>query len=200
MLKEITHEKAIETLKSGGEIVVKRDNNQLDVRYKIDNNNLMWTIEDNKWNGMATRTLADFLAEPVYIEAEPLYLNLAVIVEPDDSLGEIITDLCMFNRFVGDCNYKVEVSKETYKPIDMGQVISNYHLGNRLYASEHHDLDVIFAFHIDDNFPVSSLKKYNWYESKKSTSIHELKISEFFDFYPGKFYTGPCTITIKEIE
>jgi len=200
MLKEITHEKAIEILKSGGEIVIKRSCNELDVRYKIADNYLIWSTKEDCWSSVITKTLADFLAEPVYIEAEPLCLNLAVIVDPDDSLGEIITDLCMFNRFVGDCKCKVEVSKETYKPIDMGQVISNYHLGNRLYASEHSELDVIFGFNIDDNFPVSSLKKYNWYESKKSTSIHELKISEFFDFYPGKFYTGPCTITIKEIE
>ena len=200
MLKEITHEKAIKILKSGGEIVVKRDCYQPYVIYKIVNNCLIWSTKEDCWSSVITRTLADFLSNSVYIEAEPLYLNLAVIVEPDDSLGEIITDLSMFNKFVEDGNYKVEVSKETYKPIDMGQVILNYHLGNRLYASEHSDLDVIFAFHIDDNFPVSSLKKYNWYESKKSTSIHELKVSEFFDFYPGKFYTGPCTITIKEIE
>ena len=58
MLKEITHAKAIETLKSGGEIVIKR-NVEPDVKYKIDDNCLMWAT-GNTWSSTTTRTLADF--------------------------------------------------------------------------------------------------------------------------------------------
>lgn len=205
MLKEITHTKAIETLKSGGEIVIKR-NIEPDIRYKITDNCLMWATEnimwatESKWNSIVIRTLADFLLYPVYIEAKPFSMSFECDPEPEQSLWYLLYTTGKIDWFDCDVNYQIKISKQTYKPIGWGQVVSNYHYKKPVAISSHMYPADIKPFVLNDDFKISQLKEHNWFEQKTTTEVHERKFHEFTGFYPGNFCSGKCTITITELE
>ena len=204
MLKEITHEKAIEVLKSGGEIVVKRDYyNQPNVKYKIDNNCLVWTTE-YKWHSTPTRSLAEFLSKPVYIEGDPIKTSKKLTKEQlkDLTLLEIVK--IYMSKDFAEASYKafkVEFSSEEFKEITAIKAIENTWKDKNVYSKGKTDI-IIRKCEFIDSLTVSSLNNYIWYELQKTTSTHEATYPSGFNLLvPTNILFGKeITITIEEIE
>lgn len=202
MLKEITHEKAIEVLKSGGEIVVKRDS-QLDLKYKMANNRLLWAIED-KWNNMPIKTLAEFLSNQIYIEKTPTKASMTF---SRDQIQELtLLEIVRNSRpadfaEVSHAKFKVEFSSEEFKEITATKAIENMWEDKGVYSKGKTDI-IIRKCEFIDSLTVGSLNNYCWYELHKTTSTHESTYPSGFNLVvPTHILFGKeITITIEEVE
>jgi hypothetical protein len=202
MLKEITHEKAIEVLKSGGEIVVKRDS-QLDLKYKMANNRLLWAIED-KWNNMPIKTLAEFLSNQIYIEKTPNKASMTFSRDQIQELTllEIVRKACPVDfAEVSHGKFKIEISSEEFKEITAIKAIENA-WGNKNAYFKVKEYDAIRKITDIDSLTVGGLNNYCWYELHKTTSTHESTYPSGFNLVvPTHILFGKeITITIEEVE